>query len=80
MSVGELAMTPGILTRRGLLLQRLSEVAIARLLLVNKPCVLDRDDCLVGEGFEQLLICLSERWTDLSSADMDRADGNAFAE
>jgi hypothetical protein len=38
----------------GLLLQSFGEVAIARLLLVDKPGVLNRDDSLIGEGFEQL--------------------------
>ena len=39
------------LARCGLLLQCFGEVTIARLLLVNKPRVLDRDHRLVGERF-----------------------------
>ena len=38
---------------RRLLLQRLVEVARARLHLVEQPRVLDRDDGLVGESLEQ---------------------------
>jgi hypothetical protein len=40
--------------RGGLLLQSFGEVAIARLLLVDKPGVFYRNDSLVGKGFEQL--------------------------
>ena len=36
-----------------LLLQRLGEVVVARLQLLEQPHVLDRDDRLVGEGLEQ---------------------------
>ena len=42
------------LGRRRLLLQRFARDRVARLLLVNKPRVLDRDHRLIGEGFEQL--------------------------
>ena len=65
-------------TRRGLLLQCFGEITIARLLLVNKPRVLDRDHRLIGEGFEQLDLPVRER-TDLSSANMNSADGHTFA-
>ncbi len=37
----------------GLLLQRLGEIARARLHLVEQPHVLDRDDGLVGEGLDE---------------------------
>ncbi len=37
------------LARRGLLLQRLAEIAVARLQLLEQPRVLDRDHRLVGE-------------------------------
>ena len=47
MSVGELAMTPKNLTRRGLLLQRFLE-------FLKQPHVLDGDHRLVGEGFKEL--------------------------
>src|SRR6266436_1176895 len=40
------------LARRRLLLQRLREVAVARLQLREQPRVLDGDDGLVGEGLE----------------------------
>ena len=38
----------------GLLLQRLGEIAGARLHLVEQSHVLDRDDRLVGEGLDEL--------------------------
>ena len=46
-SVGELAMTPKDFTRGSLLLQRFLE-------FLEQPHVLDGDDGLIGEGFEQL--------------------------
>ena len=52
-SVGELLMTRRISAGRRLLLQRLREVAVARLQLLEQPHVLDGDDRLVGEGLEQ---------------------------
>ena len=42
------------LAGRRLLLQRLGEVAVARLQLLEQADVLDRDHRLVGEGLEQL--------------------------
>ena len=47
-------MTPKNLTRRSLLLQRLGDLAIALFQFLEQPHVLDGDDRLVGEGFEQL--------------------------
>ena len=41
------------LTRRRLLLQRLGEVVVARLELVEEADVLDGNDGLVGEGLEE---------------------------
>ena len=46
---------------RGLLFQRLGEIAGAGLHLVEQPHVLDRDHRLVGEGGEQLDLLISER-------------------
>ena len=46
---------------RGLLLQRLGQLARARLHLVEQPHVLDRDHRLVGEGGDQLDLLLAER-------------------
>ena len=46
-------MTPQDFTRRRLLLQRLGQFAIAVLQFLEQPHVLDGDDRLVGEGFEQ---------------------------
>ena len=53
-SPGELEMTLQHLRGRGLLLQRLAQIARARLHLVEQPHVLDRDHRLVGEGRDQL--------------------------
>src|SRR5262245_13355489 len=64
---------------RRLLLQRFGEIAITRLLLVNKPGVLNRNHRLIGEGFEQLDLPVGER-TDLSSTDMNSSDGIAVVE
>ena len=49
------------LAGRGLLLQGLGEVVVARLQLREQPHVLDRDDGLVGEGLQQLDLLVGER-------------------
>jgi hypothetical protein len=41
------------LARRGLLIERLGELAVPRLDLLEQPHVLDRDDGLVGEGRDE---------------------------
>ena len=46
--------------RRGLLLQCLSEIAVAFLQFFEQPHVLDGDHRLVSEGFEQLDLHRSE--------------------
>ena len=46
---------------RGLLLQRLGQLARARLHLVEQPHVLDSDHRLVGEGLDQLDLLVGER-------------------
>src|SRR5262249_18770964 len=48
------------LGRRRLLLQRLGELARARLHLVEQPHVLDRDHRLVGEGGQQVDLLIGE--------------------
>ena len=60
-SVGELLIDPQDLAGRGLLLQRLGEIAVARLQLREQPDVLDGDDGLVGEGLQQLDLLVRER-------------------
>ena len=69
-SVGELEMTAQDLRGRRLLLQRLGQLAIARLQLLEQPHVLDRDHRLVGEGLQQLDLLVGER-AGLSSANVD---------
>ena len=58
--------------RRGLLLQRLTEIVGALLHLVEQPHVLDRDHCLVGESFDQRDLLVGERF-DLELVDLDGA-------
>ena len=63
---------------RGLHLQRLGEVARARLHLVEQPHVFDRDDGLVGEGRDQLDLALRER-NRRGAAQSERANQLAVA-
>ena len=49
------------LGRRGLMLQSLAQFRVALLKLFKQPDVLDRDDRLVGEGFEQADLLVAER-------------------
>ena len=62
---------------RRLLLQRLAQLARARLHLVEQPRVLDRDHRLVGEGRDQLDLFLGEG-THLLAPQDDHADRRAF--
>ena len=59
-SPGELRDDLQHLGGRGLLLQRLGQLARARLHLVEQPHVLDRDHRLVGEGRDQLDLLVGE--------------------
>ena len=52
-SVGELVITRRISRGGGLLLERLGQLAVPRLELLEQPHVLDRDHRLVGEGLQQ---------------------------
>ena len=47
-------------TGRGLVFERLAELAGARLHLVEQPHILDRDHRLVGEGRDQLDLLVGE--------------------
>ena len=51
---------PQDLPRRRLLLQRLGQLAVPRLELLEEPHVLDRDHRLVGEGLEELDLLAGE--------------------
>ena len=62
---------------RGLLLERLGQLAGARLHLVEQPHVLDRDHRLVGEGGDQLDLLFGE-WADAGSLQDDYADRRSF--
>ena len=64
---------------RGLLLQRLAEVAVASRQCPEQTNVLDGDRGLVGEGFDQLDLGGSEG-PDLAPPASDDADRPAFAE
>ena len=54
-------MMPSISARRRLMLQRFGEFRVALLQFFEQPHVLDGDDRLVGEGFEQLDLSVGER-------------------
>jgi hypothetical protein len=60
------------LGRRGLLLQRLASFG-------NKPRVLDRDDCLVGKGADQLDLPLGKRLNPVAGKNED-SDWLSFAQ
>ena len=63
----------------GLLLQRLGQIARARLHLVEKPHVLDCDHGLVGEGLDQLDLASAEyAW--LRARDDDSTDERLVAD
>jgi hypothetical protein len=64
---------------RGLLLQRLGELAGARLHLLEQPHVLDRDHRLVGEDRNEIDLLLGE-WINRSPAQEQCADGNSLAQ
>src|SRR5215471_11153411 len=61
-----------------LLRQRLGELVGAGLLCLEQTCVLDGDDGLVGEGFDQLDLLLGER-PDLAVPHSDSTDDFALA-
>jgi hypothetical protein len=67
------------LRRRRLLRQRLGEIAIPRLQLLEQPDILDRDYRLVGEGLQQLYLSFRER-SRMSPTDNDRANHHPVAE
>src|SRR5713226_6758766 len=56
--------------RRRLLVQRLREVRVPRLQLLEQPDVLDRDDRLVGEGLKESALLVGER-PNLGAPDRD---------
>ncbi len=60
-SVGDSTDHAQDLARRRLLLERLGQVAVARLQLVEQAHVLDRDHRLVGERRHQLDLLVRER-------------------
>ena len=63
---------------RGLVLERLRQLARARLHLLEQPRVLDGDHGLVGEGLKQGDLSLSEELS-LGAAKIDRADRDTFS-
>src|SRR5262249_5347680 len=62
-----------------LLLQCFSQVTIALLQFLEQPHILDGDDRLVGEGFEELDLLIRER-PDRLSPDNDHSNGDTFPE
>ena len=63
---------------RRLLLQRLLEIASARLHLVEQAHVLDGDDGLIGEGLQEVDLALGE-WASLPTCDHEYADNGIVA-
>ena len=72
-SVGDRLIDSQHLAGRRLLLQRLGQLAVARLHLLEQAGVLDRDHRLVGEGLQQLDLLVAER-PHLGAAYDERAD------
>ena len=67
------------LGRCRLMLQGLAQFCVALLQFLEQPHVLDRDDRLIGEGFEQSDLLVGER-TNFGSANCNHPDRNAFAQ
>ena len=67
------------LGRCRLMLQGLAQFCVALLEFFEQPHVLDRDDGLIGEGFEQSDLLVSER-SNLCAANHDRTDGNSLTQ
>src|SRR5262245_46915346 len=61
------------------MIERLREVAVARLQLLEQPHVLDGDDGLVGEGLKQGDLLVRER-IDLGAAELDSTDRFPFTQ
>ena len=68
-SVGERLMTLEHLAGRGLIFEGCLKLALARLLRLEQPRVLDGDDGLVGEGLDKLDLLVGERLTALRAID-----------
>jgi hypothetical protein len=66
-------------TRRRLLLQCLGEIVVTLLQFFEQPHVLDRDNCLVSEGFKKRYLLFAKR-LDLLSANVNHPNRIAFAE
>ena len=78
-SVGELRDDAQDLAGGRLLLERLGEVAVPGLQLLEEADVLDGDDGLGGEGLEELDLLVGER-AELHAAEQDRADRHPLAQ
>ena len=72
-------MTPQNLARGRLLLQSFGKIAVALLQFLEQPHVLDGDDRLIGEGFQQRDLFVRKR-TDFRAANMNRPNRNTFAQ
>ena len=67
------------LGRCRLMLQGLTQFRVALLQFLEQPDVLDGDDRLVGEGFEQLDLLVAER-TNLLAPNHNRPDSGSLAQ
>ena len=65
------------LGRRRLVLQRLAQFCVALLDLFKQADVFDRDDRLIGEGFEQSDLFVGER-SNLCTPQSNDSDSNTF--
>ena len=63
---------------RGLLIQSLGEIAVAFLQFFEEPYVLDGNDGLVCEGFQQSDLLIRE-WANFGAADQNSADRTPFS-
>ena len=66
------------IARRRLILKQLRELVGPRLHFLKKPCVCDRDHCLVGEGFNEVDLLVRKRF-DHCAQQTEHSDGHAVA-
>ena len=71
--MGEAAIAWRIVAGGDLLLERVAQLAVARLHLFEEADVLDGDHRLVGEGLQELNLLVAER-AHLGATDHQRAD------
>src|SRR5215467_7892798 len=78
-SVGERLMMPRDLRRCRLMLQRFAQFRVALLQLFEQPHVLDGNDRLASESFEQYNMSV-RKWTHFDASDVDHANRRSFSD